>query len=244
MPCASLRRRTPSRIARWSWIKTCRAILLSTLGWHAALVLALSPPDMLLFDASLGEARSFTVESAADRGWTIRSVAPTQAIFEQTLVGSEDQGILTIEQLLRIFAEFREESTGVRVYLRAQEVDWPETDEERMTDVTDRYRDNLMRALASLRAKWDAQREGDGIAPPAGTRDPGRVVSAAPLRSGASGVWSYAAEHYAISRGCELTDRPTQLMASGPDWERHGVFCADGTQVGVECRHGDCTSSR
>ncbi|EGV30598.1 hypothetical protein ThidrDRAFT_2557 [Thiorhodococcus drewsii AZ1] len=239
----SPRRLRRPRVARPTRILLLCALLGLMLGTNAERAPAQSAPDVLLFGADLGEARSFTVDSAASRGWSVRAVAPTQAVFEQTLVGDENQGILTIEKLLRIVAAFREESAGVRVDLRALEIDWPETEEERMTDVTDRYRDNLGHALASLRAKWDARREdGAGARPAEQGETPGRFTPATPT-SGASGTWSYAAERYAISRGCELTDRPTQLLASGPDWERHRVFCLGGSEVSVDCHYGDCTSS-
>ncbi|MFD2110260.1 hypothetical protein [Thiorhodococcus fuscus] len=230
------------RIARPTRPLILCALLGLMLGAHVERAPAQSAPGVLLFGADLGEARNFTVESATSRGWSVRAVAPTQAVFEQTLVGEEHQGVLTIEKMLRIFAAFREESAGVRVELHAQEIDWPETEEERMTDVTDRYRANLGHALDSLRANWDARRDGTGTRPAERGETPGRITPIAPT-SGASGTWSYAAERYAISRGCELTDRPTQLLASGPDWERHRVFCIGGTQVSVDCHYGDCTSS-
>lgn len=197
---------------------------------------------MLLFGATLSDARAFAVETAASRGWTIPSVTSTTAVFEQILDGDEAGG--AVQRLLRIFADFAEESAGVRVYLRAEEVDWPGTDSEAMTDVTGRYADNLTNALSSLRAKWDAQRSNP--ATPFSRHDPIDMGRLAPDVSSAAaaplGAWAYVAERYAQSRGCDLTDRPTQLESSSQGWERLRVFCRNGSAIRVQCRDGDCTT--
>ncbi|NEV63299.1 hypothetical protein [Thiorhodococcus minor] len=60
--------------------------------------------------------------------------------------------------------------------------------------------------------------------------------------STAVGVWAYTAERYAMTRGCTLTERPTELEGSGQGWEQHLVFCQDGSHMRVQCRYGDCTA--
>jgi hypothetical protein len=217
-------------------------LLLLLLG---ACACAASQPSVLLFEANLGDARAFAVETASSRGWRVLSLTSSAAVFEQILEGDEEVGILVAERTLRVFADFVEESDGVRVSLRAEEVESPGTDDERLTDVTESYADNLANALASLRGKWDARRGGPAI--DAEAHPSGIVGSLAPESSQASapavGDWAYAAERYAISRGCELTDRATQLESTGQGWEEHQVFCQDGSRMRVRCHHGDCTSS-
>ena len=200
-------------------------------------------PGVLLFDAALSDARAFTVEIAASRGWSVPSVTSTTAVFEQILEGEDVDGVMVVQRLLRIFADFAEESAGIRVSLRAEEIEHPATDAEWMTDVTGRYADNLTHALASLRAKWDAQRAGPAKPPSAQNAiNMGRLAPlTGPMTSAPVGTWAYAAERYAQSRGCELTERPTQLEANGQGWEHHRVFCRKGSAIRVQCRNGDCT---
>ncbi|AFL72817.1 hypothetical protein [Thiocystis violascens] len=225
-------------------------------GWHLKLLAtgllllhladsqALQNPAVLLFGATLTDARAFAVEHASRRGWSIREVTANAALFEQVLDGEETDAILVVQRLLRIRAEFAEESDGVRVSLRAEEVEWPETDREWMADVTGRYADNLANALSSLRAKWDAWRGNSASLPnaPSSRFHGGVPPDSSRMAAEPIGTWAYAAERYAQSRGCELTERATQLESNGQDWERHWVFCRDGSRISVRCRYGDCTT--
>lgn len=221
-----------------------RALTTGLLLLQLTVAQALQNPNAFLFGASLSNARAFAVENAKRRGWSIQKVTASTALFEQILEGDETDGVLVVRRLLRVRAEFTEESAGIRVYLSAEEVEWPATDREWMSDVTERYTDNLMNALSSLRDKWDAQRDDPASLPSSpsslvtGKVDPGTGRMAPE----AVGTWAYAAERYAQSRGCELTDRTTELESSGQDWEQHRVFCQDGTQIIVRCRYGDCTT--
>ena len=231
---------TEARLERAAALVLVTGLILSGL----AVAQALQNPAVLLVGATLSDARAFSVESAARRGWSIQEVTHGTALFEQVLEGDETDGTLVVQKLLRIRAAFDEESSGVRVSLSAEEVEWPLTDREWMTDVTGRYADNLANALSSLRAKWDARR-GDfaGLPNAPSSRFHGGVppdssrMAAEPI-----GTWAYAAERYAQSRGCELTERATQLESNGQDWERHWVFCRDGSRISVRCRYGDCTT--
>ncbi|NEV64414.1 hypothetical protein [Thiorhodococcus minor] len=131
-----------------------------------AWALAVMAPSIMLFGARLDEARAFAVDNAASRGWRILSVSSRSAVFEQILAGHDEGGSLIAERVLRIYADFAEDADGARVSLRAEEVEWPGGEDEWRTDVTGRYSDNLLRALASLRDKWDSR--GPRPGPPGG----------------------------------------------------------------------------
>jgi hypothetical protein len=145
-------------------------------------------------------------------------------------------------RLVRIVAEFAEESDGIRVYLRADEVESLDTGEEWLTDVTGRYERNLMNALSSLRVKWDDRRV---TLPPPSLEGTAPVTSAAaPPDAGEGGAWAYYAELYTQGLGCDPSDTGTVLESAGPDWERYRVYCRSGAQVRVECRYGECSEAR
>ncbi|WP_295405272.1 hypothetical protein [uncultured Thiocystis sp.] len=230
---------TEARLERAAALVLVTGLLLSGL----AIAQALQNPAVLLVGATLSDARAFSVESAARRGWSIQEVTHGTALFEQVLEGDETDGTLVVQKLLRIRAAFDEESSGVRVSLSAEEVEWPLTDREWMTDVTGRYADNLTHALFSLRGKWDARHDAPSSLPLAssppimGDMTPSPSLSSRPI-----GTWAYAAERYAQSRGCELSEQATQLESSGQEWEEHRVFCQDGSQIVARCRHGDCST--
>jgi hypothetical protein len=232
-PPASHRRRNCARI----WTAACLVLANS-------LALALQEPSVLLFGATLDQARDLAVSSATHKGWRLLSVTPAAAVFEQTLDGSRGEDDRGPERVIRVFARFDEESDGVRVLLRAEEVEQPGSADEWMAEVTARYADNLTNALTSLRASWDAaaRAPNTGYVPERGVV-PGQVQS--PRSSGQPrvGTWAYYAEDYALSRGCDLTDSGAELEAAGPDWERHRVSCRDGRQIRVYCRYGDCTGT-
>ena len=225
----------------WGWRRSASILLtLASLLLAAPWARAGQAPQVLLFGATLDEARGFAVETASSRGWNILSVTSNTAVFEQSLDEAEEDS--ENRHLLRIYADFAEESSGVRVSLRAEEVERPDTPDEAMTDVTGRYGDNLANSLSSLRSKWDARRESPGASPQPPVAM-GKLSTSTDQTSGQPvGSWAYTAERYAASHGCELTDRPTQVAASGPGWEQHLVPCRNGTSLRVECRHGDCTS--
>jgi hypothetical protein len=59
-------------------------------------------------------------------------------------------------------------------------------------------------------------------------------------RSGATGVWSYYAEHYAKIRGCALTAEGAVLEEKKPEYEMHRVYCEGGQTFLVKCNAGTC----
>jgi hypothetical protein len=205
-----------------------------------ALADAAAAQSVLLFGASLDEARDFTVESASARGWSLPSIGADAVEIEATLDEGDPDDPLMPRVLIRISAHFTEEAAGTRVLLRAREVETAPTGETWTSDVTLRYAENLNNALSSLRNKWDARREQgsiEGMPSAAARLDP-------PSDTASVGTWAYYAERYAESRGCGLTASGAVLDATGPDWERHRIECKDGRSMRVQCRHGDCTSDR
>jgi hypothetical protein len=204
-------------------------------------------PNLLLDGAALGAAREFAVAAAKERGWTLVATTPAGAVFEQALEGSED-GELVLESI-RVHADLVPESAGVRIYLSAEQLRSPGTDAEWMTEVTDRYADNLKAALDSLRAKWDRRPAGAGSPTGAGRAAPGSPKASpqsspqSPDPGGRIGTWAYYAERWAESQGCTLADSGAALAAAGEDSEHYLVPCADGSERRVRCLHGDCTGT-
>jgi len=200
-------------------------------------------PNALLFGATLDAARTLALDSAVLKGWDVVDVDATGATFEQVL--EEDEWGEAPLLLIRVHADFVEEASGVRVLLRAQEVELPFTPDEWVYDVTTELGDNLDHALSKLRARWDSGRAGStridsGQAGPAPTDGADADTDNG---GGAVGTWAYYAERYAESRGCRLNDRGAVLEAAGQDWEQHRIRCLDGSVMHVQCRNGDCTSA-
>lgn len=210
----------------------------------------LAEPSVLLFNATLEEARDFTVESASARGWSVPSIGQNGAEFEQDLDDEEDDDAVATDNAedvtdvgfvarrrIRIAAQFSEEAAGIRVLLRAHELESSQTGEW-TTDVTDRYAENLNNALTSLRRKWDQYR--DPLAN--GSQQDAALTAQDGSQDAVSiGIWAYYAERYAQSRGCELTSRGALIESSGPHGEQHRVDCRDGRSLRVLCDQGDCT---
>lgn len=218
-----------------------RALPLLLIVLHAQ---AAQAPSVLLFGASLTAARDFAVTVAADRGWRVLAIAPAGATFEQTLEETDSDLGPAPARAIRVYADFAEESDGIRVSLHAEEWGAPGTDEEWMTDVTGTYGENLSNALSSLRAKWDAGSvESTGDTAGRGSRLPSGAGDAArsPPDYRSVGTWAYYAEDYARDQGCELTDVGAVLESAGPEWELHRIDCRDGRKIRVRCSHGDCT---
>ncbi len=237
-----------ARLAPLRYLPLMTAFLLlglrSTQGW--------AEPSVLLFSATLDEARDFAVATASARGWSVARVGLNEAVFEQLLDDDEDVDAdvgdhggdrrggeaddrLPARRLIRIVAQFSEEAAGTRVLLRAHELETAQTGEW-TTDVTERYAENLDNALSSLRSKWDGHRDPLG----SGSQD-AAPITPGPRGAASIGIWAYYAERYAESRGCELTHRGALLESSGPHWEQHRVDCRDGRSLRVLCDQGDCT---
>lgn len=238
-PCATLRS-LPARIVR---------IVPVALGVLAFELVAAAPaPGVLLYGATPERARDFAIASAYRRGWTIPAVGETTVEIEQILEESDPDDPRAPRRLIRISAVFVPEDPGTRVLLRAREVQTSATGEEWSTDVTERYAENLGNALSALRSQWEEHRDTGASRTRESARAPvtldESIDGATQTGVGPVGTWAYYAEHYAESRGCELTDATTRLEASGPEWEQHRVKCRDGRSLQVHCRLGDCTTRR
>jgi hypothetical protein len=210
----------------------------------AGIANAAPEPGVFLFGATVDEARDFAVESASARGWSVPAIGPSTVELEQTLDQGDPDDPLASQRVIRISALFTEETAGTRVLLRAREVEVSATGDERTTDVTERYAENLGNALASLGSKWDVRREANAIGrQPAGQASASRdAISGSDAATATVGTWAYYAERYAASRGCTPTDSGAILETSGPEWEQHRVTCRDGGSLRVHCRLGDCTT--
>jgi hypothetical protein len=54
------------------------------------------------------------------------------------------------------------------------------------------------------------------------------------------GVWSYYAEQFARTQGCEIPGRGAQLEERQPEYEIHRIDCENGMTVRVKCNAGTC----
>lgn len=116
-------------------------------GFLAIGLAAASVPGVLLYGATMEQARDFAIETAYRRGWSVPAVSATTAGFEQVLEESDPDDPLASRHLIHISASFVEETAGTRVLLRAREVRVSSTGEEWSTDVTERYAENLGNAF-------------------------------------------------------------------------------------------------
>ncbi|MBK1644961.1 hypothetical protein CKO25_09915 [Thiocapsa imhoffii] len=219
-------------------LKTTTGRLLLILALSAEIAAAPQPragPGILLFQATVEEAREVALASATASGW-VQVDATTNSIDLEHLIEDEDiHDPRAPKTLIRIQVIFSDEPMGTRVLLQAMQVQ--SADDRLVTsDVTARYAENLDNALNSLRRRWDLRRGAQG----ASVRSPEPRQASEP-RQAAVGIWAYYAERYAIALGCELGHSGAILAQSGSDWERHRVPCHDGRILEVICHHGDCT---
>ena len=54
------------------------------------------------------------------------------------------------------------------------------------------------------------------------------------------GVWSYYAEQFARTRGCEISGKGARLEERQPEYEIHRIECENGMTVRVKCNAGTC----
>lgn len=192
-------------------------------------------PSLRLHGADLYEARRVAVESALSSGWSMSLTSQGIVLFEQATDPSDGPG----SSLVRVRADFLSDQDDLIIRLQAIQIDAPGTSAERATDVTERYHDNLMNALGSLRARWEA---GLTVADPAPAgrgneshADPGeRPV----------GTWAYYAERYAQDQGCDLAEGGAELLSTGVDTELHRVQCQGRGALLIHCQFGECTMAR
>lgn len=130
-------------------------------------------PGVFLIGATVPRAKALALDSALENGWHVAATGRGHAVLEIVLEEPAGHGppdaIPPEQTLLRIRADFIQTPAGVNAYLYAEEIWYPGTGKEWITDITAAYRDNLAQALASLQARWK------GIA-----REPPSVVDVPP----------------------------------------------------------------
>lgn len=122
--------------------------------------LADGSPSVRLEGANIPRAKALALDAALLKGWQLAESGRAYAIFETPLDTPASPGPADARAsettLLRIRADFIEADGAVIATLRAEEVWRPFTPRAWTTDITDSYRGNLDRALASLHRQWDA----------------------------------------------------------------------------------------
>ncbi len=119
------------------------------------------PPSVLLVGANTPRAKALALDAALIKGWSVAQSERDHVVFETLLVEPASTGPPNApamgrpaDTLLRIRADFTRTEDGARVTLRAEEVWYRGTPSRWSTDVTARYRANLMNALNSLQGQW------------------------------------------------------------------------------------------
>lgn len=192
-------------------------------------------PSIRLPGAHLDEAYRLAVASGRRHGWAVIEVDRRTAIFEKAAGGADPRPGAGVTTLVRVRADFARTETDTLVRLRAEQIDALDAERPRSTDVTERYRDNLMRALRSLRARW--QQRSRASAP---ATEPPRPPASDQRRLG---TWAYYAERYAEERGCRLAEQGAVLLSTSNQAELHRVHCQSGQTMRISCRHGECRAA-
>jgi hypothetical protein len=116
-------------------------------------------PSVRLEGATVPRAKALALDAALLKGWRLAQSGRDFAVFETRLDSPASPGPADARAgettLLRIYANFTEANGVVSATLRAEEVWRPFTPRAWATDITEAYRPNLERALASLRRQWD-----------------------------------------------------------------------------------------
>lgn len=115
-------------------------------------------PGVFLVGATVPRARALALDRALENGWHVAETGRGHAVFEIVLEEPAGRGppnaLPPAQTLLRIRADFIQTPAGVNAYLYAEEIWYPGTGKEWITDITAAYRSNLAQALASLQARW------------------------------------------------------------------------------------------
>lgn len=139
-----------------------------------------SAPTIELTGASVPRAKALALDAALLKGWRLADSGRDHAVFETPLDTPASAGPpdarASEPTLLRIHASFEASDDGARARLRAEEVWRAGTPQAWTSDITDSYRRNLERALASLSEQWRAfigaaRTNGTGRDGPNGARD-------------------------------------------------------------------------
>ncbi|MBK5939363.1 hypothetical protein [Halochromatium roseum] len=115
-------------------------------------------PSIQLPDATVPRAKALSLDAALIKGWQLVDSGRDYAIFETPLDEPASAGPADARRsektLLRIRADFSQSKGGVTAQLSATEIWRAGTERSWSTDITQTYRANLERALASLSAQW------------------------------------------------------------------------------------------
>ena len=193
-------------------------------------------PSIRLPGAHLDAVQRLAVEAGRRHGWSVIETNRGAAVFEKIASGPGPQPGAGITTLVRVRADFIRAGTDTLVQLRAEQIDALDARRQGTTDVTERYRDNLMRALRSLRARWQGRAR---TAPP-----PNEPTRPSPSdHQPRLGTWAYYAERHAQERGCRLAEQGAVLLSANNETELHRVHCQSGRTIRVSCQHGECRAA-
>ncbi|NBC47678.1 MAG: hypothetical protein GVY22_06770 [Gammaproteobacteria bacterium] len=219
---------------------------------------ASSEPSVFIPDSSAARVKALALDTALLKGWTLVESSPNLILFETRLEQPASAGppgaALPQSTLMRIRTRLEQTPTGTRVSAGAEEHWWPGTAQAWSTDITQRYRDNLQRALRSLQQRWEqftsvaatSSNHGAPVQPGSSPRPPSTQPlpiepSLEPnLDTAPVGLWAYDAERYAQARGCKLHDRGAVLAQARQRDELHRVYCVNRQPVMVSCDNVGC----
>jgi hypothetical protein len=229
-------------------------LLLVALGLPLTGASASSEPSVFLPDASAARVKALALDTALLKGWTLVESSPNLILFETRLEQPASDGppgaAPPQSTLMRIRTQLEQTATGTRVSAGAEEHWWPGTAQAWSTDITQRYRDNLQRALRSLQQRWEqfisaaanptthqTPMQPDSSPLP---RPPQPQPIEPSLDNAPVGLWAYDAERYAQARGCDLHDRGAVLVQARQRDELHRVYCVNRGPVMVSCDNVGC----
>jgi hypothetical protein len=120
---------------------------------------ASNPPSIFLPGASAPRVKALALDTALVKGWTLVESSTNTILFETSLDQPASDGPpgvtppSTTQLLIR--TDFKQIETGTLVSASAEEHWWPGTERAWSDNVTQRYNDNLQRALRSLQQRWE-----------------------------------------------------------------------------------------
>ncbi|MEA3640706.1 MAG: hypothetical protein VBE63_12285 [Lamprobacter sp.] len=136
------------------------ALALALALWAPITAVGASPePRIFIAYASAARVKALALDTALLQGWTLVTSDPRSILFETQLDQPASDGppgaTPPPTTLLRIRTQLEQTATGTFVSASAKEHWWPNSERAWSDDVTQRYRDNLQRALRSLQQRWD-----------------------------------------------------------------------------------------
>lgn len=219
---------------------------------------ASSEPSIFLPEANAARVKALALDTALLKGWTLVESSPNLILFETRLEQPASDGppgaAPPQSTLMRIRTKLEQTAAGTLVSAGAEEFWWPGTARAWSTDITQRYRDNLQRALRSLQQRWEQfigapatpsiplppMQPGSSPQPRHQPRPTQPLPTEPSQESAPVGIWAYDAERYAQARGCKLHDRGAVLIQARRRDELHRVYCVNRKPVMVSCDNVGC----